>query len=263
MELITYLLTGAIAGVMAGLLGIGGGLVIVPSLALLFARQGFPADTIMHYAVGTSLATIIPTSISSLLAHNRRGSVGWPVVRGLLPGILPGALGSAWLAKQFSSEGLALVFGVFVMMVAVQLFVGAKPRAHRELSGRTGQIGAGSVIGLVSGLLGIGGGTLTVPYLLWHHVDIRMAVGTAATIGLPIAVAGTFGFIVGGLDTPEQPGLNSGYVYWPAMAAVVVASVPAAPLGARLAHLLPRLILQRVFALILVMIGARMIGLIP
>jgi uncharacterized membrane protein YfcA len=262
MELLTYLLTGTFAGILAGLLGIGGGLVIVPALAMLFAQQGFAPDAIMHFAVGTSLATIIPTSISSLLAHNRRGGVHWPVVRGLLPGILPGALVSAWLAKQFSSEGLALVFGVFVMMVAVQLFVGAKPAAHRELPGRMGQAGAGSVIGLVSGLLGIGGGTLTVPYLLWHHVDIRKAVGTAATIGLPIAIAGTFGFIVAGLDAPAQPGLNSGYVYWPAMAAVVAASVPAAPLGARLAHYLPRAILQRVFALLLVVVAAKMIGLI-
>ena len=263
MELTTYLLTGAIAGMLAGLLGIGGGLVIVPALALLFARQGFPADTIMHFAVGTSLATIIPTSISSLLAHNRRDSVHWPVVRGMLPGILVGALASAWLARQISSEGLAQVFGVFVLLVAVQLFIGARPAAHRRLPGRAGQAGAGGLIGLVSGLLGIGGGTLTVPYLLWHSVDIRMAVGTAATIGLPIAVAGTLGFILGGLGLQAQPGLNSGYVYWPAMAAVVLASVPAAPLGAHLAHHLPRSTLQRVFALILVVIGAKMTGLIP
>lgn len=263
MELTTYLLTGAIAGMMAGLLGIGGGLVIVPALALLFARQGLPTDSIMHFAVGTSLATIIPTSISSLLAHNRRGSVYWPAVRGMLPGILPGALASAWLAQQFSSEGLARVFGVFVLLVALQLFVGARPAAHRRLPGRGGLAGAGGVIGLVSGLLGIGGGTLSVPYLLWHRVDIRMAVGTAATIGLPIAIAGTLGFILGGLGLPQQPGLNSGYVYWPAMAAVVLASVPAAPLGARLAHHLPRPTLQRVFALMLVVIGAQMIGLIP
>jgi uncharacterized membrane protein YfcA len=263
MELLAYLLTGAIAGTMAGLLGIGGGLVIVPALALLFARQGFPADTIMQFAIGTSLATIIPTSVSSLLAHHRRGSVYWPVVRGMLPGILPGALASAWLANQIGSEGLARVFGVFVLLVAVQLLVGARPAAHRPLPGPARQAGAGGIIGLVSGLLGIGGGTLTVPYLLWHHVDIRTAVGTAATIGLPIAVAGTLGFILGGQGLAAQPGLNSGYVYWPAMAAVVLASVPAAPLGARLAHRLPRSILQRLFALILVVIGAKMIGLFP
>ncbi|MEN8206725.1 MAG: sulfite exporter TauE/SafE family protein [Pseudomonadota bacterium] len=258
MEIVTYLLTGATAGLMAGLLGVGGGLVIVPALAILFVHQGFATDTVMHYAVGTSLATIIPTSISSLLAHQRRSSVHWPVVRAMVPGILPGALASAWLAKQFSSAGLALVFGVFVMLVAVQLLIGLKPSPHRQLPGVTGLSVTGSVIGLVSGLLGIGGGSLTVPFLLWNRVDIRLAVGTAATLGLPIAIAGTLGFIFSGLDVPAQPGYNSGFIYWPAVAAVVLASVPAAPLGARLAHYLPRVTLQRVFALLLAIIGVKM-----
>ena len=258
----TYLLTGAIAGFMAGLLGIGGGLVIVPALAVLFGRLGFPADTVMHYAVGSSLATIILTSIASLLAHHRRGSVLWPVVRSMVPGILLGALASAWLAKQMSSTGLALVFGVFVMLVAVQLLIGAKPAPHRQLPGVAALGIAGSVIGLVSGLLGIGGGSLTVPFLLWNRVDIRMAVGTAATVGLPIALAGTAGFVLGGLHANAQPGFNSGFVYWPAVAGIVLASIPMAPLGARLAHHLPRVALQRVFAVLLVIIGAKMAGLV-
>lgn len=259
MELLTYLLTGAAAGLLAGLLGIGGGLVIVPALALLFVQHGFAADFVMHYAVGTSLATIIATSISSLLAHQRRGSVHWPVVRSMVPGILPGALASAWLARQMDSAGLALMFGVFVVLVAVHLLIGAKPPPHRQLPGAVGLGVAGSVIGLLSGLLGIGGGTLTVPFLLWGRVEIRLAVGTAATIGLPIAIAGTTGFILGGLHVPAQPGHNSGFIYWPAVAAVVLASVPTAPLGARLAHYLPRATLQRLFALLLVMIGMKMI----
>ena len=258
MEIVTYLLTGTVAGLMAGLLGVGGGLIIVPALATLFVHQGFTPDTVMHYAVGTSLATIIPTSISSLLAHQRRGSVHWPVVRIMVPGILLGALASAWLAKQFSSAGLALVFGVFVMLVAVQLLAGAKPSPHRQLPGVAALGITGSVIGLVSGLLGIGGGSLTVPFLLWNRVDIRLAVGTAATIGLPIAIAGTLGFIFSGLDVSAQPGDNSGFVYWPAAAVVALASVPVAPLGAWLAHYLPRATLQRVFALLLVIIGVKM-----
>lgn len=258
MELLTYLMSGAVAGLMAGLLGIGGGLVIVPALAIVFAQQGFNADTVMHYAAGTSLASIIPTSISSLLAHQRRGSVHWPVVRAMVPGILLGALASAWLAKQMSSSTLALVFGVFVLLVAAQLLLGLQPAPHRQLPGAVGLGVTGSVIGLVSGLLGIGGGTLTVPFLLWHREDIRLAVGTAATIGLPIAVAGTLGFVVLGWHVAAQPGYNSGFVYWPAVAAVVLASVPAAPLGARLAHYLRRAILQRLFALLLVIIGLKM-----
>ena len=261
-ELLTYLLTGAIAGFMAGLLGIGGGLVIVPALAVLFGRLGFPADSIMHYAVGSSLATIILTSVSSMLAHYRRGSVLWTAVRSIVPGILLGALASGWLARQMSSAGMAMVFGVFVMLVAVQLLLGAKPSPHRQLPGVVGLGVAGSLIGLVSGLLGIGGGTMTVPFLLWNRVDIRMAVGTAATVGLPIALAGTAGFVLSGWHTDAQPGYNSGFVYWPAVAGIVLASMPMAPLGARLAHHLPRTVLQRVFAVLLVIIGAKMVGLV-
>ena len=259
MEILAYLLSGALAGLMAGLLGIGGGLVIVPALAMLFALHGFIADSVMHYAVGTSLATIIPTSISSLLSHQRRSSVQWAVVRSMVPGILLGALASAWLAKQMSSAEMALVFAVFVLLVAAKLLLGAKPSPHRQLPGAIGLGVAGSLIGLVSALLGIGGGTLTVPFLLWNQVDIRLAVGTAATIGLPIAIAGTLGFVVSGLDAPAQPGYNSGFIYWPAVAGVVLASVPMAPVGARLAHYLPRATLQRVFALLLVVVAVKMI----
>ncbi len=259
MELLIYLTSGAVAGLMAGLLGIGGGLIIVPALAIVFAQQGFGADTVMHYAVGTSLATIIPTSISSLLAHQRRGSVHWTVVRRMVPGILMGALASAWLAKQLSSTTMAVLFGIFMLLVAAHLLLGAIPAPHRPLPG-AGWLGVtGSVIGLVSGLLGIGGGTLTVPFLLWNRVDIRLAVGTAATIGLPIALAGTLGFILSGFHGAQQPGYNSGFIYWPAVAAVVLASVPAALLGARLAHYLPRVILQRLFALLLVIVGVKMV----
>lgn len=259
MEIVAYLLSGALAGLMAGLLGVGGGLVIVPALAMLFARHGFIADSVMHYAVGTSLATIIPTSISSLLAHQRRASVYWAVVRSMVPGILLGALASAWLAKQMSSAEMALVFAVFVLLVAAKLLLGAKPSPHRQLPGAIGLGVAGSLIGLVSALLGIGGGTLTVPFLLWNQVDIRLAVGTAATIGLPIAIAGTIGFVVSGLDAPAQPGYNSGFIYWPAVAGVVLASVPMAPVGARLAHYLPGATLQRLFALLLVVVAVKMI----
>ena len=180
----------------------------------------------------------------------------------MVPGILLGALASAWLAKQLSSTVMALVFGAFVLLFAVQLLLGAKPSPHRQLPGALGLGVAGSVIGLVSALLGIGGGSLTVLFLLWNRVDIRLAVGTAATIGLPVAIAGTAGFIINGLDVVFQPGYNSGFIYWPAAAAIVLVSVPMAPLGARLAHYLPRVALQRVFALVLLVIGARMVGLV-
>lgn len=259
-ELLTYLLTGAVAGLMAGLLGIGGGLVIVPALALLFASQGFAGATLMHYAVGTSLATIVLTSVSSLLAHHRRGSVLWHAVRGMVPGIVIGALAGAWLAKQVSSSGLALFFGMFEILVALQLLVGRQPAAHRSLPGPAALAVAGSLIGAVSAVLGIGGGTLTVPFLLWNRVDIRAAVGTAAACGLPIALAGAAGFVITGPGVAAQPDWSSGFVYWPAVAGIVLASVPLAPLGARLAHYLPRQVLQRAFAVFLVLVGMKMIG---
>ncbi len=255
-----YLLTGAVAGLAAGLLGIGGGLVIVPALALLFRGQEFAAATLMHYAVGTSLAAIVPTSIASLLAHQRRGSVHWVAVGGLTPGILAGALAGAWLAQQVSSTGLGVLFGVFEVLVALQLLAGARPSAHRALPRAAGMSAAGGVIGTLSALLGIGGGTLTVPFLLWHRVDIRMAVGTAAACGLPIAVAGAAGFAVAGMSAIAAPGLSSGFIYWPAVAGVTLASVLLAPVGARLAHYLPRQVLQRVFALVLAVVGLKMIS---
>ena len=259
MELLAFLLTGAVAGLLAGLLGIGGGLVIVPALALLFAGQGFAGETLMHFAVGTSLTAIIPTSVSSLLAHHRRGSVLWTAVRGMAPGILLGAFAGAWLAQQVSSPGLALFFGLFEILVALQLLVGRQPAAHRSLPGPAGLGIAGSVIGFVSALLGIGGATLTAPFLMWNRVDIRMAVGTAATVGLPIALAGAAGFMLAGQVAGDQSGWNSGFVHWPAVAAIALGSVPLAPLGARLAHHLPRRQLQRIFALLLLVVGVKMI----
>ena len=259
MELIAYLLTGAVAGLMAGLLGVGGGLVIVPALAWLFATQGFDGASLMHFAVGTSLAVIVPTALSSLLAHQRRGSVDWTAVKQLTPGIVLGGLAGAALARQLSSNGLAVFFGLFEIAVAVQLFIGAQPDGHRALPGRLGMGAAGSVIGLVSALLGIGGGTLTTPFLMWNGVDIRRAVGTSATCGLPVALAGAAGFGIAGLDTPVQPGLNTGFIVWPAMAAITLASVLLAPTGAALAHRLPRRVLQQVFAAFLMLVGGRML----
>jgi len=259
MELLTYIVTGAVAGLLAGLLGIGGGLVIVPALAMLFVHQGFATDTVMHYAVGTSLATIVVTSVSSLLAHHRRGSVDWLIVRRMSPSIVVGALGGARLAGYISSPGLGMFFGVFELLVALQLAFAFQPAAHRPAPGKAGLGLAGAVIGAVSALLGIGGGTLTVPFLLWNRVDIRTAVGTAAACGLPIAMGGAAGFAMASMSAGSPQGLSTGFIYWPAVAGIVLASIPMAPVGARLAQHLPRTTLQRVFALLLVIVGAKMV----
>jgi uncharacterized membrane protein YfcA len=259
MELLAYLLTGAVAGLMAGLLGIGGGLVIVPALALLFAGHGVANAHLMHLAVGTSLAAIIPTAIASTLAHHRRGSVHWPAVRALLPGIIVGGLCGAWLARHISSPALALCFGVFEVLVALQLWLGTKPAAHRGMPGATAMTAAGVGIGAISVMLGIGGATLTTPFMLWNGVDIRRAVGTSASCGLPIALSGAAGFAVSGLSIMVQRDWTTGFIYWPAVAGIMLTSVTLAPLGARLAHHLPRPVLQRVFALFLLLVGVKMV----
>jgi uncharacterized membrane protein YfcA len=260
MELLAYLLTGAAAGLLAGLLGVGGGIIIVPMLAWLFAQHGFASEAVMHYAVGTSLAVIIPTSLSSMLTHQRLGGVLWPVARRMMVGIIPGALLGAWLAAQMNSALLSGFFGAFMLLITLKFVVGIKPGSKRGLPGSIVLGCSGAAVGLVSALLGIGGGSISVPLLLWCGQNIRVAVGTSAALGLPIAVAGTAGFIVNGLTSTGQPGLNSGFVYWPAVAGVVLASVALAPLGARLAHHLPQQTLQRIFALLLAIIGLKMLS---
>jgi uncharacterized membrane protein YfcA len=252
-----YLSLGAVAGTVAGLLGVGGGLIIVPVLALVYAHLGVTEAVIMHLAIGTSLATIVMTSLSSVRAHHRRGAVLWPVVWRLTPGIVLGALLGAWLADALQSLWLQRFFGVFELAVAVLMAAGLKPAPHRALPGAVGMVGAGGVIGTISAIVGIGGGTLTVPFLSWCNVAMRNAVATSAACGLPIAVAGAVGFILTGLDARGLPPWSSGYVYWPAFLGIVLASVAFAPLGAALAHRLPAAGLKRAFAILLVVIGIR------
>ena len=254
-----YLITGAVAGLAAGLLGIGGGLIIVPVLAVLFASLGFNTETLMHFAIGTSLSTIVFTSISSMWSHHQREAVLWPVVSAMTPGIVLGALAGALLAAFISSSGLGRFFGVFEILVAAQLIFGSQPASHQALASRLMQSLAGVMIGFLSAILGIGGGTLTVPYLVWHRVDIRQAVGTAAACGLPVALAGAAGFMVAGLDVQSDPEFSTGFIYWPAALAITVVSVLFAPLGAWLAHTLPREILRRGFALLLLLLGLKML----
>ncbi len=257
--LLLYLLLGAFAGLMAGLLGVGGGLVIVPVLAFVFAQQGVAEPVIMHLAIGTSLATIVFTSLSSVHAHHRHGAVLWPVFWQLLPGIVMGALFGAWVADRLATTPLRIFFALFEFYVAVQLTLNIRPAPHRVLPGRAGLFGAGGMIGTVSSLVGIGGGTLTVPFLLWCNVAMRQAVGTSAACGLPIAVAGSLGFVIAGWDETGLPSGSTGYVYWPAFAGIVAASILTAPLGARLAQVLPAATLKRIFAGLLVIFAVKMV----
>lgn len=257
---LTCLLLGGFAGLAAGLLGVGGGLIIVPVLAGLYAGHGFPEAVVMQAAVGTSLATIVITSIASARSHHRRGGVLWPQVWQLGSGILFGAWLGAAIAHRLHSRSLGLLFALFEFAVAAQMLWGRLPEAHRRVPGRWVNAGAGLVIGAISAVLGIGGGTMTVPWLVWHNVDIRQAVGTSAACGLPIALSGTLGFVVAGWHVDGLPAGTTGYVYWPAVAAIVATSTLAAPVGARLAHNLPRAKLKVVFALLLATLGSLMIA---
>ena len=257
--LLFYLTLGLFAGVMAGLLGVGGGLIIVPTLAWIFHHQQVDDAIVMHLAIGTSLATIVVTSISSVRAHHRRGAVLWPIFWRLTPGIVVGAWLGAAIADALPSAVLSKVFAVFVLTVAAQMGFGAKPAPHRELPGTTGMLTAGGVIGAVSAIVGIGGGSLTVPFLTWCNIAIRQAVATSSACGLPVALAGALGFVVTGLNAAGRPDWSLGYIYGPALVGITLTSMLSAPLGAKLAHTLPTEMLKKVFAVFLTLVGVKML----
>ena len=256
---ISYALLGVFAGLVAGLLGVGGGLIVVPILAGLFTVQDFPAGYVMQLAVGTSLATIMFTSLSSTLAHHRHGAVNWPVMVQLSLGIVLGGWLGGVLAVWLGGLLLALVFGVFELSVAAQLAFGHEPAPHRTAPGGTRNGVAGVVIGALSALLGIGGGTLTVPWLVWHNVSMRQAVATSAACGLPIALAGSLGFIGAGWGRPELPAGSTGFVYWPSVLIIAATSVLSAPAGAWLAHRMNPVRLKKIFAAFIAILGLWMI----
>ena len=253
--LLLYLALGAFAGVMAGLLGVGGGLIIVPVLAWIFHGQQINDAIVMHLAIGTSLATIVVTSISSVRAHHQRGAVLWPVVWQLTPGIVLGAWLGAAVADALPSAALSKIFALFVLAVAAQMAFGAKPAPHRGLPGAGGMAATGGVIGVVSAIVGIGGGSLTVPFLTWRSVSMQQAVATSAACGLPIAAASALSFMLIGWGEPQLPEWSVGFVYLPAMAGIAITSMYFARFGARLAHKLSPRLLKRLFALLLLCVG--------
>lgn len=257
--LTTYLGVGVIAGLLAGLFGIGGGLVIVPMLVITFNWQGISQEHIMHLALGTSMASIIFTSVSSFLAHNRRGAVHWAIVRRIVPGILLGTFLGTCIAASLSTNFLKVFFVLFLYYVAMQMLIDKKAKPSRQLPGQLAMFGVGNSIGVVSSLVGIGGGTLSVPFMMWCNVPIHHAIGTSAAIGFPIAIAGTVGYIVNGLQAAGLPDYSLGYAYLPAFVGIVCASVLTAPLGVRLAHNLPVARLKRLFAVLLLLVGTRML----
>lgn len=254
-----YLATGAFAGVLAGLLGVGGGIIIVPLLTFVFTAQHLPAAYIQHMALGTSLASIMFTSVSSLRAHHGRRAVNWPVVKLISIGILTGTFFGSWVAAQLSTSFLRIFFVLFLYYVASQMLLNIRPQPTRQIPGKGGMFGVGNLIGGVSSLVGIGGGSLSVPFLVWCNVPMHHAVGTSAAIGFPIAVAGAAGYILNGLAVPTLPAGSFGFVYLPALVGIAAASVCTAPLGARLAHSLPVGRLKKAFAVLLLVMGTKLL----
>jgi uncharacterized membrane protein YfcA len=257
--LAAYFMLGLATGFMAGLLGVGGGLIIVPVLIMQFHAQGVAAGIEPQLALGTSLATILFTSLSSVRAHHRHGAVEWPLVRRIAAGAVAGTLAGAMLAAQVPAMVLKVFFVIFLFYAAIQMWLDFKPAPHRGLPGRAGTAVAGGVIGAVSSWVGIGGATLSVPFMLWHNVPMHRAIGTASAIGFPIAFAGAIGYVLGGRGAAGLPPGSLGFVYLPALAGIVAGSVLTAPLGARTTHRLPVRPLKRIFALLLLGLALRMV----
>jgi uncharacterized membrane protein YfcA len=250
---------GAAVGFAAGLLGIGGGLLVVPVLTFLFSVEGIPKDLVIHMAIATSLATILFTSISSVVAHHRRGAVLWRIVKALTPGILIGSWIGPGIGKQLSSSVLAMFFAAFAATAAARMLLHRKPPASRALPGAAGMLAAGGTIGIFAGLVGVGGGFVSVPFMTWCNVKIHEAVATSAALGFPIALAGTVSNVYYGMNTPGLPPGSFGFVHVPALLVVSVASVLTAPLGARTAHRLRAESLRRVFAITLLLLAGYML----
>ncbi len=253
-------LLGLVTGFLAGLLGIGGGMLMVPFITLILSGRGVAPDLAVKMAIATSMATILFTSVSSVRAHHKRGAVRWDLVRGLAPGIvLGGAVASLGVFAILKGSWLALFFAAFVSFSATQMFLDRKPAPTRQVPGTGGLLGAGGVIGFLSGLVGAGGGFVSVPFMTWCNVAIHNAVATSAALGFPIALANVIGYVIGGQSVQNLPPHSFGYIWLPALAVIAVCSVMTAPLGARAAHKLPVKQLKRVFATILYGLAAYML----
>ena len=251
---------GLATGFLAGLLGIGGGMLIGPFMTIILSALGVPADLAVKMAIATSMATIMFTSIASVRAHHQRGAVRWDIVKGLAPGIvIGGVVASAGVFALLKGSYLAIFFAVFVGFSATQMFLDKKPKPSRQMPGTAGQIAVGGVIGFLSGLVGAGGGFISVPFMVAHNISIINAVATSAALGFPIALANTVGYVVSGASLPGLPPHSLGYIWLPALVVIASCSVLTAPLGAKLAHRLPVAKLKKVFAIILYCLAGYML----
>jgi len=255
---LTYLGVGIFVGFFAGLLGIGGGSVMVPILSLMFTSQEFSSDNVVHMALATSMATSIPGGVASAWMHHKHKAVNWLVVKQMLPGILVGTFSGAVIAHFSSTAFLKTFFVGFICFLALQLLFDLKPKSRHALPGTGGMFVFGVVMGVISSFAGIGGAVLSIAFLTWCNFRMHDAIGTAAAIGVPLAIAGTIGFVATGLFDRGLPMWSLGYVYLPAFAGIAITSFAIAPLGAKLAHRMPVVVLRRVFVVFLVALAVKM-----
>jgi len=254
-----FLALGTFVGFLAGLLGVGGGFTIVPVLLEVFLREGVARENILPMAIGTSAATIVFTAFSSARAHHARGAIHWPALRALAPGLVVGSLIGPQIASALSPSVMTIIFGGFTCFAALRMLA-HRPEAvaTRELPGKTAMVGVGVLIGMISGLVGVGGAFMVVPFLTRSNVPLHSAVATSAGVGVAVSVAATTGYILAGMRATHLPPWSVGYVYLPALAAIVVTSTLLAPVGARVAHAWPVARLRVAFVGMLFVLAAYM-----
>lgn len=256
--ILIFLLLGIFVGFMAGLFGIGGGGIMVPVLQAIFLFQGVPVESVMHLALGTSMASIIVTSTSSMHAHHLKNGVIWKVVKSMVPGVIAGAFITTLFISYISSYYLALFFSLFMACISIKMFLSTKPKSIRKMAGTPGLLTAGGAIGVISALVSIGGGSLTVPYLTWQNIDIKKSIGTSAAIGVPISIAGTLGYIYSGWGSQSGIAYTFGFVYMPAVVLISAASFFTVPYGVSLAHKLNVTTLKKAFSVLLIILSIKM-----
>jgi uncharacterized protein len=256
---LAYLAMGLGVGVFAGMLGIGGGTMLVTLMVFAFGAQGFPTDCVLHLALGTAMATIIPTSIASFRAHHKHEAVRWDIVRAAAPGLILGAIAGTLIANDLPSKDLALVFVAFAYCAGAQMILDVKPKAAWQIPGPRVVGIVGALVGTLCALVGAAGGIITIPLMTMFNVPMRHAIGTSAAFGLPVAMAGTAGYVWSELSAKHLPSQALGYVFVPALIAVVLGTALTVPAGARLAHRMPVAALKRIFGIILWILATKML----
>ena len=258
-DILMLMLCGGISGFLAGLLGIGGGMILVPFMILVFGHLGFNPEVIVHMAIATGMATILFTTSSAIWAHHKHGSVDWKLVVALSPGMIFGGLvGGSELFEALKTSWLSLFFAIFIVYSSIQMLLNKKPKPGRELPGPVGLFGFGTFAGALASLVGAGGAFITVPFMLWCNVKPHNAMASSSGLGFPIAAAATLGYMYGSWGNPNLPAGSLGFVYLPAVACIVAVSIFTAPIGAKMARKLNVGQLKRVFGVMLLFLAAFM-----